>query len=83
MSTTELSSLLQSAGGWGLSAILMGLTAFLMRHIVKLNDDRDKRSTEQNDQMFAMLEKKIETDIKHEQAFNNLARTIEKLTDRL
>ena len=83
MSATELSTLLQSAGGWGLSAILMVVIVFLVKHILKLSDDKDRRATEQNQQMLSMIEKKIETDIKHEQAFNNLAEMIEKLTDRL
>lgn len=62
---------------------MMIVIGFLVKYILKLIDDRDKRAEEQNQQMLAMLEKKIETDIKHEQAFNNLAKTVERLADRL
>jgi hypothetical protein len=83
MNPTQLTTTLQSAGGWGLSAVLMLAILFLVRYVQRLVEDRNNREKEQNQKLLDLLEKRIETDVKHEQAFNNLARSVEMFTAKL
>jgi len=83
MNPQEVSNVLQTTGGWGLAALLMTAILFLVRYIMKLVDDRNNREKEQNQKLLEMMEKRIETDIKHEMAFNNLSRTIDTLVSRM
>jgi len=83
MAATDLADLLQSAGGWGLSSILMIVITFLVKYVMRLQDEREKRASEHNSQMLSMLEKKIEVDTKYEHAFNNLSRMIERIIDKM
>lgn len=83
MGAVEIADLLKDGGPWGFSALLLAIIGFLVRHILKLVDERDSRQSEYNQKMLELLEKKIETDIKHEQAFRELTKVVEKLTDRM
>jgi hypothetical protein len=80
---SSISSILQQTGGWGLSAILMCVIWFLIRDNLKQRDARTRQMQEQYDALFNMMGKRIEADIKHEQAFKQLTKLIETLLTRV
>ena len=83
MTLTDLASVLESGGPWGIIAVLILSIGFLVRYIGKLVDDRDKRECERNAQLLKLLEDRIEADVKHEQAFKNMAKAFERVADKL
>lgn len=83
MTAVDLARLLENGGPWGVIALLLVSFGFLVKYVLKLIDDRDKRERERNTQMLELLERRIETDVRHEQAFNNMAKAFERVADRL
>lgn len=83
MSAAELKDLLQNGGPWGIVSLLLIVIGFLVRHILKMYEDKDTRQKEENERTFGMLEKKIDGENKHTQAFHELTRTVEKLIDKM
>lgn len=79
MDALELAKTLQSAGGWGLSSILMLVIAFLARTIYKMVQQKEAESKEQNQKLFEMMEKRISTDIEHRESFKQLRETVKEL----
>ena len=67
----------------GFCVILMSVAAILYRKLTTLYKQRDEQKDEINSKLFELMEKRIESDIKHEQAFKNLREMIERLVDRL
>lgn len=80
---TDIADLLQQYGGWGLSAILMGVVAYLHRQYAKLADSRLIEQKESNEEMLQVVEKRIEADLKHAAAFKSLKDVVEKLIEKL
>lgn len=83
MSATELWTILKSGGPWGIVVILLLTIGWLGRLVIRLYDDRVEREKERNKEMLELLEKKIERDVKHEQAFNNMAKAFDRVADKL
>ena len=81
--TNLVTSLLQNYGGWGLSAITMIALWRVVKYALKLIDEREKSLKDFNDNMFKMMEKRIEVDIKHEEAFKQLKEVVKELIGRL
>jgi hypothetical protein len=78
-----IAKLLASYGGWGLSAVLMAVVGILARHIVKQNESRLQDQKECNEIMLELVEKRVETDLKHSAAFKGLKGVVEKLIEKL
>lgn len=78
-----LSNVLQRNGGWGLSAVLMCVIWFLARDNLKQRDSKIRQLQEQYVALFDMMGKRIEADVKHEQALKQLTRLIEKLLAKI
>lgn len=78
-----LSEVLQTSGGWGLSAILMVVIWFLVRDNLKQRDARTNQMQVQYNALMEMLEKRIEADVKHEQAFRQLTEFVQKVLDKV
>lgn len=83
MSLTEITSVLKSGGPWAIIAILLLAVVFLVKYTIRLVDERDAREQKRNAELLALLEKRIEADVKHEQAFRNMARAFERMADKL
>ncbi len=79
MDVTKIAEALQVTGGWGLSAVLLGVIWFLVRTIYKLVQRRDYEIKEQNQKLFEMIEERISIDIEHREAFKQLRETIKEL----
>lgn len=79
----SLADVLQTYGGWGVSAILMVTVGFMARHIQHLNSERLEDQKAYNEEMLQLVEKRVETDLKHAAAFRSLREVIGKLVDRL
>jgi len=91
---TEIAEVLMKYGVAGVAALSIAGNVFLIRHILKShkeqlkekneqNEKRLKEKSEQNEIMLGMLEKRVETDTKHVQAFRSLKIVIEKLIEKL
>jgi flagellar biosynthesis/type III secretory pathway M-ring protein FliF/YscJ len=78
-----LASLLQFYGGWGVSAILMVVIWFMARHIIRTNSERLRDQKTANEEMLQMVEKRIEADLKHAEAFKSLKDVVAKLIEKL
>lgn len=83
MSPTEWKYLFESGGPWAVVAVLAVVVGLLTKYIAKLVDERDQREQARNAELLEILEKRIETDVKHEQAFNHMVKTFERVMDRL
>lgn len=83
MTVVEIATVLKDGSPWGIIAILLFVLGFLVKHILKLNEDRSKLEREHNERMLDLIEKHLAIDIKHEQAFNNMAKAFERVMDRL
>ena len=83
MGASSLASILHQYGGWGLSAILMVVVGILGRHIMKLNAERLSDQKVINEEMLALVEKRIEADLKHAGAFKSLKDVVSKLIEKL
>lgn len=82
MTVSTLTALLKSGGPWAIIAVLLIAIAFLVRYVIKVVEDRDKRERERNEELLKLLEKKIETDVKHEAAFNCMAKAFDRVADK-
>jgi hypothetical protein len=80
---TGMADLLHQYGGWGLSSILMVVIGVLARHIMKLNAERLEDQKTVNEEMLALVEKRIEADLKHAGAFVSLKDVVSKLIEKL
>lgn len=80
---TGIADLLHLYGGWGLSAILMVVVVAMARHIMKLNAERLADQKTINEEMLALVEKRIEADLKHAGAFRALKDVVQKLIEKL
>ena len=79
---SNISDLLQSSGGWGLSGILFVLLGFVVKDNLKQRDLRSEQLQEQHEQLFVAMEKRIETDIKYEQTLAAQTKQLEKLVEK-
>ena len=79
----SIADLLQFYGGWGLSAVLMVVVWFMAKHITKLNSERllDQKAT--NEEMLQLMEKRVEADLKHADAFRSLKDIVVKLIEKM
>lgn len=83
MNATELFKLFEHGGAWAVVSVLIVAIGILAKYTMKLIEDRDKRERDRNKQMLELLEKRIEADVKHEQAFTNMAKAFERVADKL
>ena len=83
MGAKTIADLLQLYGGWGLSAVLMATVGALARHIMKLNAERLQDQKEVNEETLQIVEKRIEADLKHAEAFRSLKEVVSKLIEKL
>jgi len=79
----SLANILQTYGGWGVSGVLMATVWVLARHIHKVNEERLGDQRKHNEEMLHVVEKRVETDLKHAEAFKSLREIIARLIDRL
>lgn len=80
---SSLADILQTYGGWGVSAVLMATVWVLARHIKKMNEERLQDQKSHNEEMLHIVERRVETDLKHADAFKSLREIIAKLIDRI
>lgn len=66
-----------------MSAVLMATVAWMARHILKLHADRLADQKEVNEEMLQVVEKRIEADLKHAEAFKSLKDVVSKLIEKL
>lgn len=78
-----MANILQTYGGWGVTAILMATVWVLARHIKRTHDERLRDQRAHNEEMLRVVEKRVETDLKHAEAFRSLREIVAKLIDRL
>ena len=83
MGAKTIADLLQLYGGWGLSAVLMATVGALARHIMRLNAERLQDQKEVNEETLQIVEKRIEADLKHAEAFRSLKEVVSKLIEKL
>lgn len=81
-SAGSISDLIQTTGGWGLSSLLIIAIVVVVRDNLQQRDKLLELHTTQHKALFEMLEKKIQTDVLHEQSFRELRVMIEKWLDR-
>lgn len=79
----NVADVLQTYGGWGISAILMITVWTMARHITRLNTGRLNDQKKFNEEMLHIAENRIETDLKHAEAFKSLREVILKLIEKL
>lgn len=79
----DVTTALKVGGPWGVIAVLIIAIGFLVKYLMKMVEDRDQRERERNAQLLKLLEDRIEADIKHEQAFKNMAKAFERVADKL
>jgi len=80
---TSIADLLQQYGGWGLSALDTVVIIWLAKHIMKLNAERLQDQKGVNEEMLRVVEKRIEADLTHANAFKSLKAVVEKLIEKM
>ena len=83
MPTQNIADLIATYGVAGVAALSITGNIILARLIKRLYEDRQVREQQQNEKMLVVLEKRIETDVKHEQAFRNMTKAFDRLADRM
>ncbi len=79
MGTTDAAKLLTEYGLAGVLALSITANIILARLVKKLFDDRQVREQKQNEKMLVAMEKRVETDVKHEQAFRAMTKALDRL----
>ena len=79
----EIAKLLQLYGGRGISTLLMSTIWYLYRANDRMRLSKEDDLKDQNEKLLELIEQRIGTDLKHEQAFSNLTKIINVLVDRL
>lgn len=79
----SIAGLLQLYGAWGVSAVLMVVVWFMAKHITKLNSERLLDQKTSNEEMLQLVEKRVETDLKHAEAFRSLKDIVSKLIEKM
>lgn len=82
-SVSSITELLQVYGSWGLCAILFVVIFFLARYIKSMNEQRLEASQKYNEKLLNLLERRVESDVKHAQAFKNLRVVVERLISKI
>jgi hypothetical protein len=78
-----IADVLQTYGGWGVSTVMMITVWIMARHIMKMNKERLDDHKAYNEEMLSIVEKRVETDLKHAEAFRSLREVVSRLVDKL
>jgi len=83
MGATEIAKLLFEYKLLGIIGVLMAANLAQAKWIKSLYEKKDKESKEKNDTMLTVMERRVETDVKHTQAYENMTKSFDRLSDRL
>lgn len=78
-----IAELLQLYGGWGVSAVLIVALWAMAKHIGRMNSERLADQRKSNEEMLQLMEKRIEADLRHADAFKSLREIVSKLIERM